>query len=295
MNCLSQDLLDVFLQSLRDRARSPATVEGYSFDLQGLVARQVPLTTESLTRYIHTRVDGRPYAVRTRNRRLAAVRSLVRFLMARKLLSEDPTAEMGVKHPRRTIRLALGPEHLQQVITVLRERPESWWRVRDETILKLFYNTGLRLKELGGLNISQVDLAHGVLHGVSRKGWAGSTAPFAILNTEAKNSLKVWLAERPEVSSEALFLASRSYMRLSKRTIQSMLRGAGKRAGLPIPLTPHVLRHEFNEAMRRQGTPLDIRQLLMDHQSPETTRLYDHPSLPELRLYLDRLPRLEPS
>jgi site-specific recombinase XerD len=140
--------------------------------------------------------------------------------------------------------------------------------------------TGMRLAELVGLDVDTVDLESGFLR-VMGKGRKERLIP---INSAARQLLHRWLAERPAPlpGCRALFL-SRGGQRISRRTVQYLVRRAVKRAGLDPRISPHKLRHTFATHLYAEGTDLRDIQELLGHANIASTSIYTHTNVDRLR------------
>lgn len=145
--------------------------------------------------------------------------------------------------------------------------------LRDRLLLELLYGSGLRVSELAGIDIADVDLTNRqvVVNG------KGDRTRVALFGKPALNALTEYLDHgRPELAQRAvsaLFL-NRFGERLSVRWIQEIVRRSGIAAGIVQPTYPHLLRHTFATHMLEQGADLRIIQHLLGHSSPDTTQIY---------------------
>jgi site-specific recombinase XerD len=146
---------------------------------------------------------------------------------------------------------------------------------RDRAIIQLVLQTGVLLSELHRLNLSDLNLPERVVNdslGTIHIRGSGSRARIVVLNARACRALKAWLGERPEVETDAVFLANRQ-TRLSERQTQNIVRKYLNLAGIQ-GATVHALRHTFAVHHLAQGTDADVVQEVLGHQSPESTRVY---------------------
>lgn len=210
------------------------------------------------------------------NLALAAVDHFNRFLgLGSANVKREPLAQAA---PR-----ALSEE---QQRALLREAEVS--RPRDRAIVTLLLYTGLRLHELVALDVEDVSVSarKGLVVVRSGKGDAYREVP---LNALVRQVLEEWLAERQQRAGEgeqALFVG-RGGRRLSKRSVDDVVRGLGEDAG--VKLSAHALRHTFLTRMVRQGSDLVLVAELAGHRRLETTRRYSLPSDADRLLAVERL------
>lgn len=292
-----EEALADFLRYLADERNASAhTIKSYREDLCQAVAffrdsagkapRPADLTPRALRAYAAW-LNERGYARATVARRLAAVRSWCRFLCQRGVLSVNPMA--GLRGPRQERKLPhfLGESDLGVLLaTPPADVPLG---LRDRAILETLYSAGLRVSELTGLDVDDLDLDGGV---ATVRG-KGRRERLAVLGRSALKALKAWLAEREAVlagrarPSAALFLNRRG----GRLTVRSVGRLLGKhllRAGLDPQASPHSLRHSFATHLLDRGADVRSVQELLGHRSLSTTQVYTHVTPRRLRDAYDK-------
>jgi len=270
-----------FLNYLKiERRASEHTIRSYEHDL-GLYCRYVsetqgegtdPVSADPtrLRRY-SAWLTGQGYAASTVARRLACLRSFFRYLRRRGSLAADPSAGLrNPKQPRRLPRLL----RIDQVIRLLDVVPtDTPPGVRDRTMLETLYGGGLRVSELVGLNIDDLDFDQDLVR-VRGKGRRERLCP---LGAMAFDWLKRWIPlRRPRRAYEkAVFLNQRG-TRLTTRSVGRLLEGHLSSAGLVSTASPHTLRHSFATHLLDRGADLRSVQELLGHRNLTTTQIYTH-------------------
>ena len=180
-------------------------------------------------------------------------------------------------HPGRTRKASrlpdtLTPPELRAILTeAYRERP------RDGLVIRLLFESAVRVAELSRLEISDVDLAERT---VRVRGGKGNKDRLALIGENLAQLLRVHLGERIR---GPLFSSSRG-TRLSVRRIQSVVRDAARRAGIDHKrISPHTFRHTWATLARNAGLPLDTVQSLLGHANPRTTEIYARLALSRAR------------
>jgi len=226
--------------------------------------------------------DGlRRYKESSIARALAAVRSFHRFCVEEGLLRSDPSEEVGAPRVPQGIPKALTEAEVEALLDAV---PGDGPRARrDRAILELHYAGGLRISELVGLDLGDVDLYDGLVR-VLGKGNKERVAP---LGRTAREAVGDYLTTgRPELagrtSTPALFLNARGG-RLTRQGAWLIVRAAGDRAGLQGRLFPHVLRHSCATHMLDRGADIRVVQELLGHASLSTTQVYTKVSPERLR------------
>jgi integrase/recombinase XerC len=272
---LSQFL--VFLSGHVGRRR--AELEPTDFDLQNIRA---------FLGELHRRGNTRSSAAR----KLAAIRTFGRYLRREGFLEGDPAALVGT--PKREERL---PAHLGEAeMTRLLEMPDASRPLgrRDRAILELFYASGLRLSELVGLDLENVNLRSRIVR-VLGKGGKERLVPF---NRAAEASLRAWLADRelfePQTTQtgkpqrtqttqkgQPLFLNYQGG-RLSTRSVDRLVRRYVSACSTRFGISPHALRHSFATHLLERGADLRAIQELLGHARLTTTQRYTHVNAAQL-------------
>jgi integrase/recombinase XerD len=278
-----------------EKGRSANTLAAYRRDLAAystwLGERPLDDVTEAdVERYVaQLRSDGRaPASVA---RALVAVRSLHRFLATEGRADADPAADVAA--PR--VPQGLPKPLTEAEVTSLLDAVTGTDPVarRDRAILEVLYGTGMRISELCGLSLGDLDLAAGLMR-VFGKGAKERVVPVGRL---ARAALTEWLARegRPHLvpaqwarrgDAEAVFLNHRGG-RLSRQGAWAIVRHYGERAGLADRLSPHVLRHSCATHMLDHGADIRVVQELLGHASISTTQVYTKVSTERLRAGYD--------
>jgi integrase/recombinase XerC len=225
-------------------------------------------------------------------RKLSALRTFFRFLRRRRMIVSDPLT--GVAGPK------LG-RHMPNFLTVdevfaLIEAPNGSDRFhrRDRAVLELLYATGMRVSELVGCNLEQLDL-EGEMVRVRGKGNKERLIPFGRAAHEAvlqylpeRDALTVARVSRGlEPELRALFLNGRGG-RLSARSVERSIQLYGLRAGISVAVTPHALRHSFATHLLEMGADMRTVQELLGHVSLSTTQQYTHLNIDHLTKVYDQ-------
>jgi integrase/recombinase XerC len=217
----------------------------------------------------------RQYAKTTIARRLAAVRSWLRYLNRQGVLKGNPAD--GLRGPRRekTLPTFLTVDALAKLLAA--PPADAPLGLRDRAILEALYSAGMRVSELVGLDVADLDLADGV---ATVRG-KGKKERLVFFGASALGALKDWLAARRGLvaamsrPSEAIFLNQRGG-RLTTRSVGRMLEKYLATAGLDPRASPHSLRHSFATHLLDRGADLRSVQELLGHKSLATTQIYTH-------------------
>jgi integrase/recombinase XerC len=284
-----------YLAHLRtERRLSPHTEAAYRRDLEALVAY---CDGEKLADW--ARLDShhvRTFAAREHRdglgprsvqRRLSAVRGFFNYLIREKALRANPAVE--IRAPKAAKRL---PKTLDvdQVASLLARKPTDALSRRDLAMLELLYSSGLRLSELAGLDVADLDLADRTVRVLGK----GSKTRVLPVGAKAVQALRTWLGDRRQLAKDgarALFVG-RDGRRLGQRAIQRRIGRWAAASDLNVPVHPHLLRHSFATHLLESSRDLRGVEELLGHADISTTQVYTHLDFQHLaRIYDESHPR----
>ena len=291
-------MIQRFLDYLKfERNRSDLTVKNYGDDLRAFETfckdQEEPISWEAvdadvIRNWMEHMMDKGNNATSI-NRRLSALRSFYRFALSRKLVSKDPAHSIT------------GPKRSKPLPQFLKEREmdrllqsdlwtDGYEDVRNRTIVMTFYETGIRLSELTGLDDDAVDFVNHQLK-VTGKRNKQRIIPFG---DELDSALRSYI-ERRNVEltnrTEGLFLTSKGERMTPEQVRKSVQRNLSKVCTLK-KRSPHVLRHTFATAMLNNKAGIESVKKLLGHESLTTTEIYTHTTFEQLkREYSDAHPR----
>ena len=282
-------MIDKFLDYLRfERNRSELTVKNYGDDLRSFEKffrdLKNPVSWESVdsdvVRNWMERMMDEGNNAASINRRLSALRSFYRFALSRKLVDKDPVH--GITGPKKGKPL---PQFLKEKeMDRLLER-EYWRRsfedVRDRAIIMTFYETGIRLSELTGLDDKMVDFAEYQLK-VTGKRNKQRIIPFG---EELCTTLRDYTECRDRKVgrlSEALFVTDEG-RRMSASLVRERVKRSLSKVCTLKKRSPHVLRHTFATAMLNHKAGIESVKKLLGHESLSTTEIYTHTTFEQLK------------
>ncbi len=280
-----QEAMAAFLQELAQiRLASEHTVAAYRRDLRNFAEHCGEIALQQVQR-MHVQdwlvaAHARGLAASTLARRLSALSSFFDYCEREGLCGMNPCA--GVHPPKRPKRLprALPPEQTSALLHATDRSSD----VRDLALLAVMYGCGLRVSEVVGLNLDDLDLQQLELR-VFGKGRKERVVP---LPEKAAAFVQDYLAERVAAGDElAVFLNQRG-RRLSVRSVQRMLKERALQTGADMSVTPHRLRHSFATHLLAGGVDLRAIQELLGHASLATTERYTHLDIARLTEAYDR-------
>jgi len=210
-------------------------------------------------------------APRSIQRRLSAVRAFFEFLMREGCCAMNPGHE--VRAPKMSKRLPTTLD-VDQMGRLLEFRADDMLSTRDKAILELFYSSGLRLRELVGLDLPSLDLQDRTVR-VDGKGGRTRIVP---VGRFAAAALAAWLRERATLPKrlDAAVFVGRSGRRLTPRAVQLRVNTWARRMGLEMHVHPHMFRHSFATHLLESSTDLRGVQELLGHADISTTQIYTH-------------------
>lgn len=275
-------LLERFLDALwLERGLTANTLAAYRSDLEHfgawLDAQGEGLASASratLLEYLQLRslAGARP---RSSARLLSSLRRFYRYLVRERVRDDDPSARIDSPKLGRPLPKSLSEEEVEALLDA--PNVESLLGLRDRAMLEVLYATGLRVSELVGLAITQVNLQQGLVR-VMGKGRKERLVP---LGEEALDWLERYLRQaRPlllvvQQPTEALF-PSRLGTAMTRQAFWQLIKRHALQAGINKPLSPHTLRHAFATHLLNHGADLRVVQLLLGHSSLSTTQIYTH-------------------
>jgi len=287
---MTNPLIQEFLFYLQhERNFSDHTVRGYTADLSQFAAFLVPPgasggTDEAdLTRRIlgAAPLDLRGYLADLRReayqratvaRKLATLRSFYKFLARQGHVKSNPVKVIRTPRQEKRLPKFLEPAQIEQLLAA--PKGDDLLTRRDRAILEVLYSTGMRVSELVGLDLEDIDPIGEVVR-VCGKGRRERLAPLGSYSIVA---LDLYLAARAEArinATKAVFV-NRHGLRLSTRSVRRKLGKYLKIAGLDPKVSPHTLRHSFATHMLERGADLRAVQELLGHRSLSTTQIYTH-------------------
>ncbi|MDD2785986.1 MAG: tyrosine-type recombinase/integrase [Patescibacteria group bacterium] len=291
MNTFIQNFLDYLLVG---RNFSSRTTEAYKHDLNKFVEylesvgkTNILVVTEKDVMGFLSSLTETNGAV-TKARKLSSIKSLFKYLKREKIIKANPISDIeSPKLPHKKPTYLTQTEYQILIATVKREAT-PFYLSRDLAIVTLLLGTGIRLSELVGLTLDEVNLEHsGRSIKVRGKGDKERIIP---LTDELVSILEHYLKTRPNVSSNHLFI-SRLGEQLCARSVYGLVKKYLKATGIQKNnrMAVHSLRHTFGTSLMNNGVNIVVIQELMGHRNLETTRRYLHITSADLRKGVDTL------
>ncbi|MCS7258638.1 MAG: tyrosine recombinase XerC [candidate division WOR-3 bacterium] len=292
---LQDEQIDAFLKYLcEERNFSFHTIRSYKVDLGQFLEylsdrkkhRNLLLVKKEDIRDFLGYLFQYGYDRRSIARKLSTLKSFYKFLVRKKILTLNPAR--FIKTPKITKKLPgfLSEYQVQKILNIQGNDEKS---LRDRAILEVLYATGIRVSELVGLNVTDVDFADETIR-VQGKGNKERIIP---LGSYAQKALKEYLAVRKDQNNSALFLNRRG-QRISNRAVQTIVKRIISRLPEATKTNPHILRHSFATHLLDRGADLRVVQELLGHSSLHATEVYTHVTVEHLKKVYDKAhPRAE--
>lgn len=255
------------------------TVKAYRIDLRQfldfLEEGGRPPSKETLSGYIERLNQGfKPKSVK---RKIAALKAFFHYLEEEEILLENPFHKLKIhmQQPKtlpRAVPLHLIEAMLRAVYAEIDNAKGNARKtaVRDAAVMEILFATGVRVSELCGLNVKDVDLTRAC---VMVWGKGAKERLLYIGNTEVLDALKRYLNLSEHTADSPLFL-NRHGVRLSEQSVRIILRKYEQKANLTLHVTPHMLRHSFATLLLEEGVDIRYIQKMLGHSSILTTQIY---------------------
>lgn len=218
---------------------------------------------------------------------LSSGRGLANFLIRKGTLKHNPFDDVRAPKGEKRLPKTLSVDQIVSLVELDLNDPLSY---RDKAMLELFYSSGLRLSELCGVDLNDLDLSESMLR-VRGKGSKERDLP---IGKQANEAIRHWLLQRnalPIKDYQALFI-SKLGNRISTRNVQARVKYWAKRQGVDINVSPHMLRHSFASHVLESSGELRAVQELLGHSNISTTQIYTHLDFQHLaQVYDDAHPR----
>lgn len=282
-----QEIDDFLAYLLADRAYSPRTVVTYREALEEFEAYKSQLDASLTWRTLHVDVVRGWMAqlmdegcgARTVNKKLSALRSFYRYLLRMKRVEHNPLSLLRNPKAVKPLPVFLRESEMDRLFDDV-VYPPNYEGARDRLILLTFYTTGIRLSELVGLDVTDVDLSQQELK-VTGKRNKQRIVPFGRELSQAFREY-ILLLRRTGGCDGALFLSLKG-QRISPAQVQQVVKKYLSLVTSQKKRSPHVLRHTFATVMLNHGADLETIRELLGHESVTTTEVYTHTTFADLK------------
>ncbi len=291
----AQQTLDSYLTVLAtERRLSEHTLKAYRRDLSKLLSfyeQRGILLWQGINahnvRQFAASLNANGLNANSIKRILSSGRGMANFLISKGVLSNNPFDDVRAPKGEKRLPKTLSVDQILALVELDVNDPLSY---RDKAMLELFYSSGLRLSELCGVNLNDIDLSESIIR-VRGKGSKERDLP---IGKQANLAIRDWLLQRnalPINEFEALFI-SKLGNRISPRNVQARVKYWAQRQGVEINVSPHMLRHSFASHVLESSGELRAVQELLGHANISTTQIYTHLDFQHLaQVYDDAHPR----
>ena len=290
-------LIERFLDVLWvEHGLSQNTLAAYRNDLSQLAkwlnknkVQLIALTREQMMRYL-AYVQQQGKSSRSSARLLTSVKRLYQYLIREGELSADPTAQIDSPRFMKPLPSSLTESDTEALLNA--PNTDTSQGLRDMAMLETLYASGLRVSELVGLELSQLNLQEGLVRVVGK----GNKERLVPLGENAIESLSQYLKDaRPDLlrsrQCDAVFVSNRGQA-MTRQTFWHMIKRYVIRAGINKTVSPHTLRHAFATHLLNHGADLRVLQMLLGHSNLSTTQIYTHVAKERLKsLHAEHHPR----
>jgi integrase/recombinase XerC len=278
----------------KERRLSAHTDSNYARDLTALTRfcgqeglADWPALEHAQVRLFAARSHAGGLAPRSVQRRLSAVRSFLNFLIRERVLTQNCAVDVRAPKGQRRLPVTLDADTMGRLLEIPGEDLRA---VRDRALMELLYSSGLRLAELVGLNLPDLNRADRTVRVLGK----GSKTRVVPVGRKALAALSEWLKVRRDLvrdGNAAVFVGSTG-RRLGARAIQKRVGYWAVRQGLPMHVHPHLFRHSFASHLLESSGELRAVQELLGHADIATTQVYTHLDFQHLaRIYDASHPR----
>jgi site-specific recombinase XerD len=285
--------LDRYLADLERDNASPNTIRNYGTDIgqfldfcQGRAVTVADELTLDLVREHMEQLHGLDYVPASIARRVFELRAFGDFLVRRGAWSRNIFRRIYAPRVPQRLPRFLTLDEMQRLL----DTPDTSTvrGLRDRAIMEVLYGAGVRVSELVGLDVEDVDLDRAELRVIGK----GDKERIVLLGEYAVLAMRAYLAVRQADDGCTAVFVSRLGSRLSRRSVSTVVRQAGEAAGIAQAVTPHLLRHTFATHMLDGGAGLRVVQELLGHASVATTQVYANVTQGRVReVYLSAHPR----
>jgi integrase/recombinase XerC len=289
--------IDDFLRYLQsEKQLSERTLQNYLRDLVKLQDFALEYHLDELATLDHQHIrqlvaglHRKGLTGRSLQRVLSGLRSFFTYLQKMSRIKNNPAQGVAAPKSGKPLPKTMDVDQISKLLDI---SGDDWITVRDRAMLELFYSSGIRLSELSGLDITDIDLQAGNLR-VTGKGNKTREVP---VGSYAVTAIREWLKRRDEVpvlDEQAVFISQRG-KRINPRSVQSRLRHYSIKQGMEHLVSPHMLRHSFASHMLESSSDLRAVQELLGHANISTTQVYTHLDFQHLaKVYDNAHPRAQ--
>ncbi|MBU1037609.1 MAG: tyrosine recombinase XerC [Candidatus Omnitrophica bacterium] len=284
-----QRYIDKFMNYLKvEKNASAHTITNYTVDLDVfkdfLGDKEIETVDHLSLRRFLAELRAKNYAKRTVARKLASLRSFFRFLFREGHIKKNPITAVLTPKLDKKLPLFLDTARIDRLLSTPTDRNIAG--LRDRALLETLYSTGIRVSELVGLDLGDIDFISGVIKVLGK----GSKERIVPIGEPALGAIRKYIDKRMGYKTEdkdAVFL-NKSGGRLTDRSVRRALDKHIKTCGIIEKISPHSLRHSFATHLLDRGADLRSVQELLGHMNLSTTQIYTHVTMERLKSVYDK-------
>ena len=284
-----QRYIDKFINYLKiEKNASPHTITNYTIDLNAFTAflgqNDLASVDHLMLRKFLAEMRSKNYSKRTIARKLASLRSFFKFLFREALIKTNPITALSTPKLDKKLPVFLDVDKAAKLVLCPKDDTESGRR--DRAILETLYSSGIRVSELVGLDVNDVDFISGVIKVLGK----GSKERMVPIGEPAVAAIRKYMDNR-EVKKvrekDAIFL-NKSGTRLTDRSVRRIVDKYIRACSIVEHISPHSLRHSFATHLLDRGADLRSVQELLGHKNLSTTQIYTHVTMERLKSIYDK-------
>lgn len=281
-----QQYIDKYIRYLEiEKNVSPHTITNYKIDLKAFRDFSGDIAVEKidylLLRKFLAHLKAVQYDKRSIARRLACLRSFFKFLCRDGYLKTNPATGLSTPKLDKKLPVFLDVQETAKILDMPVD-PKDVVSLRDKAILELLYSTGMRVSELVGLSISDIDF----IGGVAKARGKGKKERLIPVGDTALRAVKQYLDRRP--ADKAILFLNKSGTRLSSGSVRATIDKCINSTSLRQRISPHSLRHSFATHLLDRGADLRSVQELLGHANLSTTQIYTHVTTDRLKAVYEK-------
>ena len=277
-----QALLDSFLSYLAvEKGLSENTLESYGRDVRKFIEFLEHKKVKDISNVKYPEISeflayskDKGFNPATIVRSIVSIKQFFKYLIIEKIVSEDPAAQIKTPKMKKAIPGVISLDDVEILLAAPDEStPEG---LRDSAMLEVLYASGIRVSELIGLNLNDVNFDHGyvIVYG------KGSKERLVPVGEKARVKLREYLLHaRPAIlktrDAKALFVTRRG-SGMTRQGFWKLIKNYALKAGIPKKISPHTLRHSFATHLLERGADLRTIQIMLGHSDISTTQIYTH-------------------
>lgn len=289
-NVQNKDIhFDRFMEFIRlEKNYSGNTLKSYREDLSGfysfLDSKSVVLADYQDLRQYLSGLKIKSYSLKSIARKIASLRSFFKFLYKEGYIKSNPARNLSSPKIGKKLPVFLDVDEITRLLESASSK--DVWGLRDRAIFETLYSTGMRVSELSGINLNDLDLESAQVSTVGK----GRKPRICLLGDRAVSLLREYMSKRAKLvglSQEALFINYKNN-RISDRVIRYIVKKYMRKISLKTKISPHTFRHCFATHMLERGADLRSVQELLGHSSLSTTQIYTHVTAQRLKVVYDK-------